>query len=192
MILTLSGASGVGKSTAILSLLNRSRRYRRLSSYTTRASRSDDRPGEIIHVANSVFDELSHSGKFIWEVSVFGSRYGSLRSELEAALTEKETIVLCDVASSAIEHLTLLTANTTMLNRSLRKIYLSAPGQFELERRLRQRGVAEDQIALRMSKMKEIETRELISGKYDVIVSSSLKADEVADIVHSISGAEKF
>lgn len=192
MILALSGASGVGKSTVIQSLIARSDKYRRLTTITTRAPRPDDRPKEIIHVSNSEFDELAHSGQFIWEVSIFGNRYASLRSELEAALINHQTVLLCDVAPQAIDRLNLLMKEAEAENHTLRKIYLAAPSQIELERRLRQRRLPEDQIASRMAGLRNVEAHEILSAKYDLIISSNLTASEVSDIVHSVSGVKKF
>lgn len=187
MIVSISGASGVGKTTAIKNLTNSSPKYKRLRSFTTRRNRQDDPPGEICCISDGEFEELAASGEFFWEVSIHGHKYGSLRSDLMDALADTDTVLLCDVAPAAIQKIEELASSTDIGQHSLRRVYLVAPPRIELSERLRARGMPPEEIEGRIRNLENEDRYEIVNGNYEVIISSRLSKNRIAAILQALS-----
>jgi guanylate kinase len=130
-VLVITGPSGAGKGTLIQQLLARVPRLRLAVSATTR----DQRPGETDGVeywflSEEEFERRVRAGDFLEWVPYVGSRYGTLRSELDriAALGDVPVLEL-EIEGAAHVRDEVPGAVT---------VFVDAPLE-ELERRLRER-----------------------------------------------------
>ena len=94
-ILTFSGLSGVGKTTIVRSLLERSF-CQLIKGFTTRARRESDLPGEYKYVTPHDFEEMEKEGEFPWGARFAGNCYGIKRSAIDNALggSERKVMIL--------------------------------------------------------------------------------------------------
>lgn len=88
MIVTLTGASGVGKTSIVRELLKDLCHIggKVMISYTTRAPRESDLPGEYCYVSDAEFNVIRAEGRFLWTVEVHGARHGTLTGSVLGAL----------------------------------------------------------------------------------------------------------
>src|SRR3989338_2002554 len=106
MILTLTGASGAGKTTIAGLLLEEFQIFTKMvPSYTTRKSRDNDIPGEYKHVSKLWFWLLEKTGAFIWTVNVHGNSYGTTKRWLSKALRDDNAIYIMILLSGAVKTL---------------------------------------------------------------------------------------
>jgi guanylate kinase len=141
----VSGPSGVGKG-AIVSRLRQAMPELRFSvSATTRPPR----PGEVDgrhywFIGPQRFQELIDSGGFLEWADVFGRRYGTIRSSVEAELAAGNDVIL-EVNLDGARQVKALTDEAHF-------IFIRPPSMAELERRLRSRATESDeQIATRLA-----------------------------------------
>lgn len=159
MIFTISGPSGVGKTT-IIRMLKEVLPVRLPASVTDRAPRLDEVEGISYHfVTPEEFDRLIASNAFV-EFTELEHRYGVLRSEIEN--TSDDMILDLDV-------------NGAMKIREYYPdavlIFITPPSLNELEQRLRTRndGMSETELQQRLIRAK----REIsFSKKYDFIITN--------------------
>lgn len=146
MLLILCGPSGAGKSTLCRHLLANHPSFQLSVSCTTRAPRGQEVHGrEYWFVSMAEFEEKLASDAFAEHAEVHGNRYGTLRTEIDGALSRQRSVVF-DIDYQGAQQ--------------LRRAYPSAvsvmvlpPSMEELERRLRGRGTdTEEVIARRMAK----------------------------------------
>jgi len=76
-IITLSGASGSGKSSYCREMLAADKRFTLIESHTTRAPRTKDLSGEYVHVSPDFFRDQADG--FLWTLDVHGHTYGTTR-----------------------------------------------------------------------------------------------------------------
>ena len=94
-VIVITGPSGVGKGTLIRGLLERWPQLELSVSATTRAPRPGEQPGRHYHFMDEEeFDRRVHAGDFVEHATYSGSRYGTLRSELEGRLRQGVPVVL--------------------------------------------------------------------------------------------------
>jgi guanylate kinase len=94
-VFVITGPSGVGKGTLIRGLLERVPELRLSVSATTRSPRPGERDGIDYHfLTPEEFERRVQAGDFVEHAEYSGSRYGTLRSELERRLREGVPIVL--------------------------------------------------------------------------------------------------
>ncbi len=94
-VFVITGPSGVGKGTLIRGLLERVPALTLSVSATTRAPRPGEREGTDYHFMSAEeFDRHIAAGDFVEHASYSGSRYGTLRSELERHLNHRAPVVL--------------------------------------------------------------------------------------------------
>ncbi len=91
----ITGPSGVGKGTLIRGLLERVPELELSVSATTRPPRPGERSGAHYHFMDpDEFDRRVSNGEFVEHASYSGSRYGTLRSELDRRLRDGVPVVL--------------------------------------------------------------------------------------------------
>lgn len=91
----ITGPSGVGKGTLIRGLLERVPALELSVSATTRAPRPGEQSGTDYHFMDpEEFDRRVDNREFVEHASYSGSRYGTLRSELERRLRNGVPVVL--------------------------------------------------------------------------------------------------
>jgi guanylate kinase len=95
VVFVITGPSGVGKGTLIRGLRARVPELELSVSATTRAARAGERDGVDYHfLSDEAFDRLLSEGAFVEHACYSGSRYGTLRSELQRRLERGVPVVL--------------------------------------------------------------------------------------------------
>lgn len=148
MIITLTGSSGAGKTTYCKELMARKPDWKLVPSYTSRAPRQTDMPGEYVYnVSPEEFARMMKSGESLWEVKEHGNTYATARSDVSEA------------AGKLGPHIMLITPNTVGTlreflkteQRSLLHFYLLSPSEEELRKRLARRNASKEGISQRIS-----------------------------------------
>jgi guanylate kinase len=94
-VFVITGPSGVGKGTLISRLLDRVPELELSVSATTRAPRDGEIEGRDYHFLDPAeFDRLVEEGAFLEHATYSGSRYGTLRSEVQERLQNGKSVVL--------------------------------------------------------------------------------------------------
>ena len=171
VLFVISGPSGVGKSTLVKAALARIPGLSFSVSATTRAPRPGEQDGREYHfVTRDQFDKKVAEGAFLEHAVVYDHRYGTLRSEVESALSRGRSLVLdIDVQGS----------------RQIRErmpeavhLFILPPSISALEQRLRSRG---DDPAVVERRMKQAHHQLLWSSSYDyIVVNDDLTAAHAA------------
>lgn len=138
LLLVLSGPSGVGKSTVAERLLADAR-FGRAVTATTRAPRPGETDGVHYHfLSDDEFVRGIGSGRFLEHALVYGRRYGtpveSVRRVLDAG---KVCVLVIDVQGA--ESVSRM-RDAGGLGMDVLTVFLAAPGEEELLRRLAGRG----------------------------------------------------
>lgn len=177
LLLPIAAPSGTGKTTVCRALMQRDDRFVFSVSCTTRPPRSYEQNGVDYHfVTPERFEALIQQGQLIeWE-RVFDQYYGTLKSAVQAALTEGKILLLDIDVKGALNIKRAYPAETIT-------IFLLPPSIEELNRRLAQRGTeSEETIAKRQARL-ELETQ--MSEKFDrLIVNDHL--DETIKAIQNI------
>ncbi len=146
-LIVISAPSGAGKTTVARHLLQRFPQLRFSVSATTRPKR----PGEVdgrdyFFWSREHFEQAIARGELVEYEEIFGHLYGTLRSQVEQALSAGE-FLLFDIDVKGALALRRAYPEQTFL------IYVAPPSIEELERRLRQRGTeSEEQIQRRLER----------------------------------------
>jgi guanylate kinase len=146
-LIVISAPSGAGKTTVARHLLQRFPQLRFSVSATTRPKR----PGEVdgrdyFFWSREQFEQAIAGGELVEYEEIFGHLYGTLRSQVEQALSAGE-FLLFDIDVKGALALRRAYPEQTFL------IYVAPPSIEELERRLRQRGTeSEEQIRRRLER----------------------------------------
>jgi guanylate kinase len=146
-LIVISAPSGAGKTTVARHLLQRFPQLRFSVSATTRPKR----PGEVdgrdyFFWSREQFEQAIACGELVEYEEIFGHLYGTLRSQVEQALSTGE-FLLFDIDVKGALALRRAYPEQTFL------IYVAPPSIEELERRLRQRGTeSEEQIRRRLER----------------------------------------
>ncbi len=150
-------------------------------SYTTRAPRGHERPGESYHFISRVeFEQRIALGEFLEYAEVFGNYYGTHRSVLEQASSEGKDLVLdIDVQGAGQLKGRLPEAVT---------IFVLAPSRQVLEQRLRARSEDTDAVIERRLHDAAQEIRNYSLYDY-VVINNDL--DRSAETLEAIVRAER-
>jgi guanylate kinase len=138
LLIVLSSPSGAGKSTLARMLMDSDHEITMSVSATTRPKRPGEEEGVHYHfVEDPEFDRLIESGEFVEWAPVFGSRYGTPKAPVKAALREGRDI-LFDIDWQGTQQL------HAAMGEDLVRMFLLPPSMDELERRLQARGTDSD------------------------------------------------
>lgn len=148
MILTISGASGVGKSTLIARLIAETPKSGYLRSTTSRAPRAGEHPDEYEFVTDEEFSHLADSGAFAWKTDVTQKRYGTREQYVLDAL-KNDTWHFAALDLSGVRALQA-TARKLGLVSAVRSVYILSPQAETLRRRMRKRGDSDAQVESRL------------------------------------------
>jgi len=115
MIVTLTGASGVGKSTIgkwlrtfLVCFL------KPIQSLTTREPRESDPFDEYTYVSSEEFEKMKIEGKFIWEVCPHGTYYyGTTLESLQEARQNPDKVFLMILEPRSVKTLLLYAKEIT-------------------------------------------------------------------------------
>ena len=86
MIVTLTGPSGVGKTTIAQELVHRIPNARLVKSFTTRDPRESDAEGEYIYLSERWFRAFEYRNSFLWTTTVRGKHYGTTEDAANEAI----------------------------------------------------------------------------------------------------------
>jgi len=175
-LLIVSGPSGSGK-TSIIERLREHPQVRVSVSVTTRTPRAGEVDGrDYTFVDRARFREMAAQGLFVETNDVFsnGNLYGSLRSELDAALA---TPGLC----YCMEVDVVGARNIRKAGYDGRHVFIAPPSQAVLEERLRNRGT-DDEAAIARRLGRAAEERALAEQDGAFIVVND-RLDEAVDRV---------
>ncbi len=163
MILTLTGASGAGKTTIAERLITELPNAHFLTSCTTRAARPSDLPGEYLYLSNDDFDRMDEQGDFLWTAQVADTRHGTAKQSLQCALDDKDAISIMILVP---EVLTRLYAFAEELGKrvSIRSILIRTPSEDILRTRMRERGDENEKINARITATIAYETKARETG----------------------------
>ena len=101
MLITISGASGVGKDTVAKFLLEIFPNTAFLRSFTTREPRDSDIGYE--YISEEEFSRMEQRGVFAWPVPAHGNKYGTLKSDLFNIGLDDEKIYLSVLVPEIVE-----------------------------------------------------------------------------------------
>jgi guanylate kinase len=183
LLLVLSSPSGAGKTTITRRLVERDGNLGVSISATTRPPRANETDGKDYYfVSNARFDRMVRDGALLEHATVFGNRYGTPRTPVEAALAAGRDIV-SDIDWQGTQQL----AQT--VRGDLVAVFVLPPGMEALEERLRQRAQDSDEVVReRMAKSADEMSH---WPEYDyVIVNRDLDAS--VDQAHAILMAERL
>lgn len=180
--MVVSGPSGVGKSTIVRGLLERSESLELSVSMTTRPARRGEREGEEYRfVSPELFRAACDGGELLEWAEVHGNLYGTPSAFVEQTLSRGQNVLLeIDVQGG-------MSVKKRVPDAVL--IFLLPPSHAELERRLRGRATdSEDVIRQRLDNArKELE----FYAHYDYLVVNE-EIERCADEVFGIVTAESL
>lgn len=91
MLIVFFGVSGVGKTT-IMKILNAKHGWSFVKTYTTRKVRANE--NEKVNISNDDFETKSDAGLFSTKTHLYGSSYGTLKSETRHAEVDSKIFML--------------------------------------------------------------------------------------------------
>jgi len=138
VLITITGASGTGKTTIIKRIMEKHRRVQPLLSTTTRSPRESDIPNEFEYVTKETFLRMKAEGDFLWTVNVHGNYYGTRWSAVETALLRQAQCIAALAHEAVIELQTFVRRHPPQY-QSLFCVYIQTPGQEVLRARLERR-----------------------------------------------------
>jgi guanylate kinase len=174
LVLVLSSPSGAGKTTIARGLLAAEPDLSLSVSATTRPMRQGEQDGRDYHfVAPERFASLIAEGAFLEHAEVHGNRYGTLRSEVEAAL-RAERDVLLDIDWQGANQV------RRAMDGDVVSVFVLPPSFEELERRLFARA-SDDEATIRRrlkNALGEMDHWE----EYDYVVVNRVAEDALAEV----------
>jgi guanylate kinase len=175
VIIVLSGPGGVGKGTIVRELVRVDRKLWLSRSWTTRPQRPGEADDAYIYVSRASFERRISDGGFLEYTQFLGNYYGTPVPEAREGLD-----VLLEIEVDGARQVRFLDPSALM-------IFVLPPSAAEQERRLRERGDAEDKVQQRLRKAMDEEPvgRNLADH---VVVNDDL-ADTVAEIAQLIGNA---
>jgi guanylate kinase len=189
VLFVLSAPSGGGKTTVCQHLLAANPGLTRAVTCTTRAPRDGERDGLDYYFLDVVtFMNRVQDGQFLEYATVYGNRYGTLKSEvLEKLRQGKDVLLTVDIQGAAT--IREKAQSEPELKRALITVFLSPPSLKALEERLRHRGTETEDVCQKRLAL----AREEIAQwpKFDFLIVSSTIADDVRR-AQAILEAEKL
>ncbi len=136
-IITVTGPSGVGKSTLVANLLATGPGFRMVRSVTpSRESRPGDNPDEYLKVTEEQFASMAIDGQFLWVTDVIhGNLFATERDEVVRALESPEKYLMI----ISVAHAPILTGFAMETEDLVIPVFLMSPGEVELHRRISER-----------------------------------------------------
>jgi len=149
LLVVLTGPSGVGKDSLLALLKKRGRPYYFTVTATTRPPRENERHGiDYYFVSEQEFERMRDDGELLEHAIVYDQHKGVPKAPIREALAEGKDVIMRTDIQGARTIKSLVPSAIT--------IFISAPDDSELERRLRERGEdSSEQMELRLKTAKE-------------------------------------
>lgn len=190
MIVTISGASGVGKTTIERGLLNRLANAAVVVSVTTRERRENDNPGEYIYASRRLFWLLEKLGAFLWTVDVHGNKYGTSKRSVKKALKRYDDISVMILVPDRVNNLLEYVKEHGGIEGSVISFYIISPHPEILRERLIARGDSKSEIEKRIQECKKWDLEALSSrsdSSYIFIRNDDKIENAVEDMIYHIN-----
>lgn len=169
MILTLTGASGAGKTTLAKELIRLLPSAELSPGCTTRAMRPNETAADVHHLSPEKFNEMRERGEFLWAVEVHGHWYGTLKSVVVSGLTAPGHCLLLALTSDVLPTLKGFAAEFGP-SEAVRSIYVLSPAATTLRHRLSAREIDKESIERRLVDCRLWDRDASSSGLYDFLV----------------------
>ena len=171
-VFIISAPSGSGKSTLVKRLFKNVPGLMFSVSYTTRAPRGLERPGESYHyIAREEFEARIGRGEFLEHACVFGNYYGTHVDVLEQARAASQDLVL-DIDVQGARQLKCKIPDAV-------SIFILAPSRERLAERLRSRGEDSDEVIERRLRAAAEEIRNYDQYDYVLVNDDLEKSDQI-------------
>lgn len=142
-VVVLVGPSGIGKDT-LIDLIVATSDYCRFPVYTTRAARAEEIDGVHYNfISHPRFASLFYKGSLLENFEVEGNFYGLCVDDLRAAVAEGRKLIM----HLSVEGLIKLKESGIQLT----SVWVQPPYPGAVEKRLRERGLSEEEIAARVN-----------------------------------------
>lgn len=167
MLVLLSGVSGAGKDTIKKELIARMENVESLPSYTDRAPRENDIPGQTYNfVTTEEFEAMIARGE-LYEYSAHHNHYYGTSKKLLNEKMQNGKIIVKDIEVNGVENLIKLLKNDTKIVT----IFLKVPKEV-LAKRLEKRMEKPDykEITLRLNRFDYEESK---MGMYDYVIKNN-------------------
>lgn len=176
VLLLISAPSGGGKTTVCSGLLASNPRLRRAVTCTTRAPRPGEVDGVDYHfLTPEKFTAEVEAHGFLEHATVYGNRYGTLRSSVLVQLRAGHDVLLnIDVQGAA--SVRKAAEHDRELGDALATLFLTPPSLRELEARLRGRGSEAEEVLRRRLEAASWEVAEAVHFDY-LLVSGTREED---------------
>lgn len=164
-VIVIVAPSGSGKTTIANKLMEDFPEIKFSVSATTRPAREGEEHGKnYYYLSKEEFDRAIEEGKFLeWEEFYNGSRYGTLRSEVDKLL-ESGYFPLLDIEVKGAVNI------KQMYGSDCVSIFIQPPSIEELEKRLKNRGTEND--ASLETRLKRAEKELMYADKFDFVVTN--------------------
>jgi guanylate kinase len=149
LLLLISAPSGAGKTTLCDNLLRSCENLRRAVTCTTRKPRGQEKDGVHYHFLDAAtFERRVADGDFLEHATVYGHRYGTLRSEVVDKLNAGfEVLLNVDVQGAA--SIRQAAARDATLRAALVTLFLTPPSLAILQQRLHHRATDPEEVIQR-------------------------------------------
>jgi len=199
IVFIISAPSGSGKSTLTNRLLSIVPDLKFSVSYTTRPPRGSETSGrEYFYISRGEFENMVRDDAFLEHAEVFGNYYGTAKHYMEDAFAEGKDLLL-DIDVQGAKQVKAKLPDAV-------SIFVLPPSREELERRLRSRSEADDEIQRKLlgDKARMFNTEETIQRRlqtasreienfreYDYILVND-RVDPAIDTLKAIVRAERL
>ncbi|HEV8666647.1 MAG TPA: hypothetical protein VN665_02245 [Candidatus Paceibacterota bacterium] len=180
MILSLTGPSGVGKTTLMHNLLHALPNVKTLTSYTTRAPRESDEPGEYNYISQEEFDRMQAAGEFLWTAQAYVNHYGTRKADIDIALANKDTLYMPVLVLSAVKKLHEY-ANEVGKTGNLHSMYIHIEDEAELRSRFKERGDKPEEAEARIQECKDWNEQAKNLGVPFIWLEAQKKREDIVD-----------
>ena len=182
MLVILSGVSGAGKDTIKKELIKRMEEVISLPSYTSRGPREGEEEGVQYHfISRDEFEDKIKNGE-LYEYDLHHENYYGTSKKLMNEKIESGKIIVKDIEVNGTENLIKILKNDVKLVSIFLKV-----DEKELRKRLELRGDSEENINLRLSRLKYEESK---IGLYDYVIKND-DFEKTVDIITTIIKDER-
>jgi guanylate kinase len=167
LVIVVSGASGVGKTTLIDKVVKNDHRFTCCVSHTSRDKRNDEIDGQSYYfVEREYFKKETKEKRFLEVNKLFGNYYGTSFCEIQRIHSQgKIPILNIDVDGFV---------NIKKADLRYISIFIKAPSEFVLKQRLKQRNTESDLVIAKRLKRSQYENS--YSDQFDFqIINDDLK-----------------